>query len=86
MPWASGVHPAWQGAGFFGWMRSSEEGMKTGDAVFMPGGVFAAGRGLASLGVCTELRTRTRPGTSSPVSYLISCFSYWTVPPLIEDG
>lgn len=67
-----------------GWVRSSEEGMKRGDAVFMPGGVFGAGRGPSGLGVRRAAR-EDAAGTLSPVSYLVLCFAYWAVP-LIEGG
>lgn len=55
-----------------GWVRSSEEGMKTGDAVFMPRGVFAAGGCLTGVGVRTELCVE--------LCVIPSVFSCWSLP------
>lgn len=85
-----GVQGLWRAPGLArGWIlgqvRSSEEGMKRGDAVFMPRGAFAAGRGLPGLRVCIELRARThlgrRPQCPTSSHALVAGLSH-----LIEDG
>lgn len=70
--WASGVARSW----ILGWVRSNGKGVKRKHAVFM-------------LEVCFQLAGSSRslgdpPGASTPVSYLVLCFSgtlgHWAVP------
>lgn len=78
---APGLARSW----ILGWVRSSEEGMKRGEAVFMPRGAFAAGRGPPGLRVRTELRARTRLGHGPHCPTSSSALVTGTSP-LIEGG
>lgn len=55
-----------------GWVRSNEEGVKRRHAIFMLEVRFQLAG--SSWLLCDP------PGASSPMSYLILCFSYWAVP------